>query len=399
MKKSDFSNNKFNLSLNNPLFKILFLALIFFGTSCKKDKTTPTHPHPDPDPVENYTVFFGSQNGLFYALKGTDGTLIWKYEELNADFTYGYPVYESGVIYATNIAYGLYAFDATTGAVKWKFPAAAKTLSGPTIANGIVYFGARDHYLYAVDAVTGTLKWKYRTPYNLDSSPTVSNGVVYIGSAAGILFAFDAIAGTKIWEYATGNAIIQAKPEVSNGVVFIGNRSGFVRAVDANTGILKWSFNANDNISLEYSTIIIHSGVLYFGSWHDPDDFNREGSLYAVKESDGSLIWTGLVGKGGFRQGPYLANGVLYASDGGNHLYAVNATTGEQIWDANTLVSDSTPTVAFGRIFIGSSDNGDAIGHFTAFDDANGSIIWQFPLPNTILTSKAIVLAEDGTTY
>jgi outer membrane protein assembly factor BamB len=397
MKKSNLSQNKFNLSLNRQLFKIFVLVLITLSTACKKGPHH--HPDPDPDPVENYKVFFGSEFGLFYALNGQDGTLIWKYEEANGDFTYGYPVYESRVIYATNINYGLYAIDAITGALKWKFPAAAKTLSGPSIANGIVYFGARDHYIYAVDAATGSLKWKFRTPYNLDSSPTVSNGVVYIGSAAGILYAFDAITGVKKWEYTTGGAMIQAKPEVSNGVVFIGNRSGFVRAVDANTGVLKWSFNANDNISLEYSRIIISNGVLYFGSWYDPDDFDRAGSLYAVKESDGTLIWTGLVGKGGFRQGPYLSNGVIYASNGGNRLYAVNATTGTQIWETNTSVSDSQPTAAFGRVFMGCSHNGDYIGHFTAFDDATGAIIWEYPLPNTILTSKAIVLGEDGTTY
>ncbi|MGY4536796.1 outer membrane protein assembly factor BamB [Mucilaginibacter sp. UYNi724] len=164
-------------------------------------------------------------------------------------------------------------------------------------------------------------------------------------------------------------------------------------------GQLTWTFNANDNLSLEASRIIIDKGILYFGSQFDPDDPNKAGSLYAVTEVDGILKWKGLVGKGGFKQGPYLSKGILYASNGANRLYAVNANTGAQIWEANTLVSDSTPTAAFGRIFMGSADNGDGIGHFTAFNDASGAIIWQYPLPNTILTSKAIVLGEDGTTY
>lgn len=34
--------------------------------------------------------------------------------------------------------------------------------STPAIANGIVYFGSDDDYIYALNASTGTLVWRYQ---------------------------------------------------------------------------------------------------------------------------------------------------------------------------------------------------------------------------------------------
>ena len=381
---------KFNLSLNKQLFKVLILVLITLSTACKKG----SHPHPEPE--ENYTVYFGTQDGSFYALNGKDGSQIWKYES-TGDFSKSTPSIENSVIYTTNADSNLYALDAKTGALKWKFATAAKVMSSPAIANGVIYFGSRDHNMYAVDAATGTLKWKFRTEYKLDSAPTVSNGVVYIGSASGILFAFDATAGTKKWQYATGGAINQAKPAVSNGVVFIGDRRGIVSAVDANTGQLKWMFDTKDNISLEHSVITIHNGVLYFGSWIEWDTITKPGSLYAVKESDGTLIWKTLEGQG-FRPGPYYADGKLYAN--GSDLFAVDAATGTKIWGTDGIfTNDGIPTAAFGKVFIATYVGGGDV-YFNAFNAATGVVVWQFPLATKYTeTSTALVVAEDGTAY
>ncbi len=50
------------------------------------------------------------------------------------------------------------------------------------MANGVVYVGSSDDNVYALNASTGALLWKYTTGNYVDSSPAVANGVVYIGS-------------------------------------------------------------------------------------------------------------------------------------------------------------------------------------------------------------------------
>ena len=52
----------------------------------------------------------------------------------------------------------------------------------PAVANGVVYFGSKDNNLYALNAGTGLLLWKYTTGGEVFSSPAVANGVVYFGS-------------------------------------------------------------------------------------------------------------------------------------------------------------------------------------------------------------------------
>jgi len=67
-------------------------------------------------------------------------------------------------------------------------------------ANGVVYFGSwsTDNSVYALNASTGALLWKYKTGLNVKSSPTVTNGVVYVGSDDNNVYALNAINGALL---------------------------------------------------------------------------------------------------------------------------------------------------------------------------------------------------------
>jgi len=58
------------------------------------------------------------------------------------------------------------------------------------VANGVVYVGSYDNNLYALNAQTGALLWRYNTSGLVSSSPTVANGVVYVGSWDKNIYAF-----------------------------------------------------------------------------------------------------------------------------------------------------------------------------------------------------------------
>jgi outer membrane protein assembly factor BamB len=45
------------------------------------------------------------------------------------------------------------------------------------MANGVVYVGSYDGNVYALNARTGALLWKYTTGGTVESSPAVANGV------------------------------------------------------------------------------------------------------------------------------------------------------------------------------------------------------------------------------
>src|SRR6516162_5454953 len=56
--------------------------------------------------------------------------------------------------------------------------------SSPAVVNGTVYVGSDDFNLYALNASTGRILWKYAATGTTStfSSPAVANGLVYVGS-------------------------------------------------------------------------------------------------------------------------------------------------------------------------------------------------------------------------
>ena len=58
------------------------------------------------------------------------------------------------------------------------------------MANGVVYVGSDDNNLYALNASTGALLWKYITGNYVSSSPAVANGMVFVESWDGYLYSF-----------------------------------------------------------------------------------------------------------------------------------------------------------------------------------------------------------------
>src|SRR5207237_5770600 len=79
--------------------------------------------------------------------------------------------------------------------VKWKFKTERVIeawFSSPTVSGDTAYFGSDDGYLYALNALTGELKWKFKTGDVVYSSTAVADGAVYVGSHDGYLYAVDA---------------------------------------------------------------------------------------------------------------------------------------------------------------------------------------------------------------
>lgn len=367
-------------SLTKAFLKISTLLLIIFCASCSKNSESDIH--------TKTVVFFGGEDNNFYALNAQDGDLIWKYQS-GGDFSYSAPAFENGTIYSTNTDGNLYALNAASGTLKWKFSAGDVILSSPAAVNSIVYFGSDDHYIYAADAVTGSLKWKYQTGGNVDSSPVVSTGTVYIGSTDGNLYALDAATGSLKWKYNTGSPIVEASPIISNNVVFIGNRNGNLNAVDASSGQSKWVFSTG-GISLEQAKPSINNGVIYLASWYNVNESNQGGSLYAIKESDGSQIWTALSGQG-FTSGPVYADGKVFINSDDTNIYAVEAATGNVVWKNPVIANGAVPTVANGKVYAG----GGGANAFYVLDSNTGNESWKLPLTNCIDTSKPLVISEN----
>jgi outer membrane protein assembly factor BamB len=88
------------------------------------------------------------------------------------------------MVYASSEDHNVYALDASTGALVWKYPTGDVMLGSPTVANGVLYVGSNDNNVYALDAKTGAKLWTYATAGVVQDigGPTVADGVVYVTS-------------------------------------------------------------------------------------------------------------------------------------------------------------------------------------------------------------------------
>lgn len=138
----------------------------------------------------------------------------------------------------------------------------------PIVANGVMYVSGAWSVVYAIDARTGSIKWKYDPQIiqggRAAGGPTpccgpVNRGValyrnkVYVGTLDGRLIALDASTGKVVWSQQTtpkqAEYTITGAPRVVKGKVIIGNGGaeffgvrGFVTAYDAETGAQAWRF-------------------------------------------------------------------------------------------------------------------------------------------------------------
>jgi eukaryotic-like serine/threonine-protein kinase len=277
------------------------------------------------------------------------------------------PVISHGVVYAsstypdatgTQYLGDVYAYDAKNGARRW-----VRSTNGipspPSVANGIVYVGSVDHFLYAFDATTGEVRWMAPTTGEVRSPPTVSDGKVYVASEAGpsetgpfytstqYLYAFDAMSGQVSWSSPIGRGST-ASPTVAEGMVFIAAGDGRVRAFDAATGAVHWDSGV---VSTSSRTVAYANGLVFIGT--------LDGRLVALRASDGTEAWARQLTPEGFVYAPAVAGGVVYVDFSSWRLSAYNgvgaysAATGEQLWTAAPLViGGGGVSVANGVVYV-----------------------------------------------
>ena len=307
-------------------------------------------------------VYIGSMSGHLYAIDQQTGKEKWNFKSRMPIASSAAVV--DGTVYFTSSAGSLAAIDAATGQPKWVFaaeyerkfeakglhgyPSAAQTIpdawdvytSSPAVVDGKVYFGSGDGGVYAVDAKSGVLQWKFATQDVVHASPAVVNGVVYIGSWDGRLYAIDAATGQQKWAFEGGkdpaihNQVgFQSSAAVVDGTVYVGSRDAHVYAIDAATGRRKWDYPTSK--SWVNGTPAVRDGVVYAGT----SDSSR---FMALDARTGRLRWN-FDAKSYVFSSAALAGEIAYFGSHNGRLYAVNAKTGNLAWEFQTEASKLDP--------------------------------------------------------
>ena len=302
------------------------------------------------------TAYFGSNDHNVYAVNLADGTQRWKFK--TGSRVASSPAVYEGLVYFVSYDGNIYSIDAKTGEQRWKFSSEGERrfigkhlhgsdpsseampdpfdfyLSSPSIVQDTVYVGSGDGNVYALDAASGALRWKFHTGDVVHASPAVANGLVYIGSWDSWFYAIDAKSGQERWRFKTGedhkiaNQVgIQSSATVADGMVYFGCRDSKLYALDAATGMKRWAYDNKG--SWVISTPIVKEGTLYFAT-------SDSALLHAVNAKSGTLEFSLSFHHWPMFSSPAIAGRNLYIGSNSGTLMAIDLDKRATVWTFST---------------------------------------------------------------
>ncbi len=239
-------------------------------------------------------VYFGDKTGHFYALDKYSGKEKWRVE-LNGAIKSKPAIYKQIIIINDQSAC-ITAMDKKTGEVVWQFNMDGEKqvdmwdyyLSSPTIDGDIVYVGSGDGHIYAINAESGNLNWKFKTGGPVHATPTIHQDVLLIGSFDGYFYALDKVTGKELWQFNTigdkyfPKGAIQRAACIYNDKVIFGSRDYNIYALDIENGHGHWNYKEPGSWII--ATPLLYDSTLYFGT----SDTHR---FYAMDAESGTIKW------------------------------------------------------------------------------------------------------------
>ena len=262
------------------------------------------------------TIYFGSDNGSFYAING-DGSKKW---ERNV----GAPIGSSpvlgpspdNVIYIMSGDFVLHAFT-PAGEEKWKHGAAGYVFeNSPAVdADGMIYCAAYDGSLLALNPGDGSVKWSKAANMSVFSSPAIAtDGTVYFTSYDdGRLLAVSPNGEIK-WTFPAAGAIAASPSIGADGTIYFGDGEGLFYAINPD-GTQKWAAPKDIGAAIVSTAAVRGDGTIIFGA--------NDQCVHALN-LDGSIKWTSPPTDDAIISSPVIApDGTIYVGSTDGKLYAI----------------------------------------------------------------------------
>ena len=328
------------------------------------------------------------------------------------------PVVVDDTIYFGSNDGNFYALDVESGYMRWVFKTLSPINSLPYADEKAVYFGSSDGYLYAVDRKTGDKLWDFNTGNPVNSTVIgYEDGIVFTSDAgASYFFSSDGELQHQIPNPVWLSHSFQIQDHVmyfapgpetnphSFGAYDIRQRS-YLWFVDTRESAPTWySFPGKKGKILHYGTSQLFSDgwlLTYYGldaangdirwiqeneavlpQWQDVDHFDLFWDSLELLDYLAPSLWKNLV---------------IYSS-GDNLVRAFNAKTGSPVWTREFLQpASSAPIVAGNRLYLGLRGSLDSPGRekmypslLVCMSAADGKILWEYETDGDILSAPVI---------
>ena len=204
-------------------------------------------------------IFIGSDDEHLYVLNTLTGREAWKVHA-------GSKVRSSPLVVGDRVYFGtedgeVHCVD-FSGKTQWHLTAKRAVTASPHFANGVIYISSLDSVLYAIDANTGWVIWRFRMNKGSISTPTTDINHIFVGSTDGNMYCVNMKSSSKEWNYSTDNQI-NGSPVLYKDAIYFGGVDGKIYCLEARNGHLRWEYATNGPIT---SAPAIKDDIIYIGS-------------------------------------------------------------------------------------------------------------------------------------
>jgi outer membrane protein assembly factor BamB len=320
-------------------------------------------------------------SGQLFAVKPTDGSLLWKYpaDKVEGNGIYAPAAIGPDIVVVADYSNNLHIVNPKTGALMGnKFSGAkARYIAAPLVLDKVVLAPSADHYLYAID-FQGIQVGKFQADAALWSQPLYDGKTIYQASLGHTLYALDPTnIGKALWQLDLGGGVVSTPIIDKNGILYIGTLANEVLAVDTNTRKIVWRIPTNEGV---WTSPVLNDGTLFIST--------KTGTVMGINSADGKEIWKTDIGGLVTGGGAITPSGIVFttvtgdrntgASEDGGDVVMLDFAKGTKIWTTSTKsLLYGSPVSTKDYILVGVK-NGDKI--IMALD-FSGKEIWSLPLP------------------
>ena len=262
--------------------------------------------------------------------------------------------------------------------------------------------GAGTNYVAALNFSTGETVWTFSTLGEDMPTPVIYNGLVVFPNGNGVVYALNATTGKEVWSTSlqTGAVVSMSSPALVGDLIYFGQNNPYTfDCLNLTSGQMSWSTSANAlnaTGGLDDCSPVVWNGIVISGYTITSSSGVLEPVLIGMNATNGKILWQVDENAGPEPGGEWFTpvtvwNGVVYSDSPENGtLYAVDASSGAQLWTFSTGPATCNVNIFNGYLWIVNSK-----GTLFILDPATGALLNSTNVGVQVIDGNLIFVGQN----